>query len=414
MGSPDYGCMSRIALFGSVFDGRELFDDGVVVVDDSSGTIEACGGRGEVDVPADAERLGGEGLCILPGLIDAHVHFFGSRSHSLLEWVSVPETLAALRSVRDLSALLRAGFTAVRELGSKASAHLARAVEEGAVEGPTIIASSKSIAQTGGDDDPTIFPLGVAEALSYSYYCDGPWECRRAVRMVVRDGARVVKVYASGSFAQGGRVRRQFTVEELRAIVDEAHAAGLKVAAHAYGEEAISNCVEAGVDSIEHGIGLTEELAAKIKAKGIFYVPTLSAYVGSENVGGVERREMVRRHLTRDVQLAFEAGLKIVCGSDFVGSERDPHGQNYREIVYLSERVGNLEALRSATSRAAECLGLDCGVLGRGRPADVVVVKGNPLVDIMALSPQRVVHVFKSGRLVFTATSRAGTGGFTP
>lgn len=392
--------MAKLALFGSVFDGQAFFEDGALLVDQSSGTVEACGKRAEVDVPSDAVRLGGEGFTIIPGLIDAHLHFFGSSRHSLLEWVAVPETLSALRSVRDLRSLLRAGFTTVRELGSKAAVHLARAVEEGVLEGPTIICSSKSIAQTGGDDDPTFFPPEVAKAVSYSYYCDGPWECRRAVRMVVRDGGRVVKVYASGSFAQGGRVRRQFTVEELRAIVDEAHAAGLRVAAHAYGEEAIANCVEAGVDSIEHGIGLTEELAAKIKAKGIFYVPTLSAYVGLEGQLGPEAQNMVRKHLTQDMRIAVETGLKIVCGSDFVGSEKDPHGQNHREIVYLSQHMGNLAALRAATSQAAECLGVAAGTLGPGRPADIVVLRGNPLKDLSWLSPQNVAHVVKSGKLV--------------
>ena len=393
--------MDKLVLRGSVFDGSDYVEDGAVVVDPSTGLVEAYGRTSEVDIPVNAQTIGGEGVSVIPGLMDAHMHFFASKTHNLLEWVSVPETLAALRSVRDLKALLRAGFTTVRELGSKCGAYLSQAVDEGVVDGPTIISSSKSLAQTGGDDDPLTLPLEVSKELSYSYYCDGPWECRRAVRMVVRDGGRVVKVYASGSFAQGGRVRRQFTVEELRAIVDEAHAAGLKVAAHAYGEEAITNAVEAGVDSIEHGIGLTEDIAFKMKSKGIFYVPTLSAYVGSENTGSSERRALVQRHLKQDVEVALNAGLKIVCGSDFVGSERDPHGENYREIVYLSERIGNKLALVAATSNAAECIGVDSGRIKRGAPADIVLVRGSPLQDIMAISPQRVLHVIKSGRIVF-------------
>ncbi|MEM3654898.1 MAG: amidohydrolase family protein [Thermoprotei archaeon] len=393
--------MDNLVLRGSIFDGDEYFDEGVVVVNSSTGLIEACGRANEVEIPTNAQILGGNEVCIIPGLMDTHLHFFASKTHSLLEWVSVPETLAALRSVRDLRALLRAGFTTVRELGSKCATHLSKAVDEGVVEGPTIISSSKSLAQTGGDDDPLTLPLNVARELSYSYYCDGPWECRKAVRMVVRDGGRVVKVYASGSFAQGGRVRRQFTVEELRAIVDEAHASGLKVAAHAYGEEALTNAVEAGVDSIEHGIGLTEEIAYKMKEKGIFYVPTLSAYVGSENTGSYERRSLVQRHLKNDMEIAMNVGLKIVCGSDFVGSDRDPHGQNYREIVYLSERIGNRLALRAATSTAADCVGVNTGRIKQNTPADIVLVRGSPLQDIMAISPQRVLHVIKAGRIVF-------------
>jgi imidazolonepropionase-like amidohydrolase len=395
--------MDKLVLTGSLFTGKEWIDDAIIVADTSTGLIEATGGKSEVDVPNNAKTLGGNGLCILPGLIDAHVHFFGAKTHSLTEWVSVPQTLAALRSVRDLRALLNAGFTTVRELGSKAATYLSRAVDEGVVEGPTIISSSKSLSQTGGDDDPLIFPLDIADKLSYSYYCDGPWECRKAVRKVIRDGGRVVKVYASGSFAQGGRVNRQFTVEELNAIVDEAHAGGLKVAAHAYGEEAISNAIEAGVDSIEHGIGLTDDLAAKIRSKGIYYVPTLSAYVGSENTGSPFRQQMVRRHLTEDMAIAIRNNLKIVCGSDSVGAERDPHGQNYREILYLSERTGNEMALTAATMNAAQCLGINAGLVAKGYSADLVMVRGNPKDDIMSVSPQRVAYVVKSGRLVYDA-----------
>ena len=227
-----------------------IHEKAVVTVDSEKGIISGFGERGSIEEPKRRKHnCDGDDITILPGLIDAHVHFFGiTKGQGLMEWALVPDSLAALRSVRDLRLLLHAGFTSVRELGTKSGVFLAQAASEGAFESPRIISCSRALAQTGGDDDPASLPLDIAQRLaSYSYFCDGPWDCRRAVRMVVRDGGKVVKIYASGGFAQGGKVRLQFTIEEIRAIVEEAHANGIKVAAHAYGEEALLNRSKAGL-----------------------------------------------------------------------------------------------------------------------------------------------------------------------
>ena len=384
----------------------------MVIVDQDRGKVTDIGRDGEVDVPKDARVLGGAGLTIIPGLIDSHVHFFGSKAYDLMAWVTAPETLVALRSVSQLRKLLMAGFTTVREMGSKGGAHLARAIMEGVIEGPTLLSCGRSLGQTGGDDDPTILPLHIAHELSYSYFCDGPWECRKAVRKVVRDGADFVKVYAAtGSTlepytAPWFHLRRQFTVEELKAIVDEAHDVGLKVAGHAIGEDSLRNVVEAGVDSIEHGMALTAEIAQEIKRKNIYYTPTLSVLLTNPSlVSFVKEAEKadtlyVRRHVTSDMQLAKEYELKVVCGTDFGGTDEQPHGQNYQEIVSIAKYLGNKEALIAATSRAAECCGLqNTGRIRKGFDADIVVVRGNPLNDIEALAPANIVNVIKRGRL---------------
>ena len=384
----------------------------MVIVDQDRGKVTDIGRDGEVDVPKDARVLGGAGLTIIPGLIDSHVHFFGSKAYDLMAWVTAPETLVALRSVSQLRKLLMAGFTTVREMGSKGGAHLARAIMEGVIEGPTLLSCGRSLGQTGGDDDPTILPLHIAHELSYSYFCDGPWECRKAVRKVVRDGADFVKVYAAtGSTiepytAPWFHLRRQFTVEELKAIVDEAHDVGLKVAGHAIGEDSLRNVVEAGVDSIEHGMALTAEIAQEIKRKNIYYTPTLSVLLTNPSlvsfVKEVEKPDTlyVRRHVTSDMQLAKEYELKVVCGTDFGGTDEQPHGQNYQEIVSIAKYLGNKEALIAATSRAAECCGLqNTGRIRKGFDADIVVVRGNPLNDIEALAPANIVNVIKRGRL---------------
>ena len=392
--------MNKLVLRGRLLTQDGLIQSGLLVIDQETGLIEDVGEKDALELPKDERVLDIGNGTILPGLMDAHMHFFGSASQSLTEWVTTPETLVALRSVTDMKKLLMAGFTTVRDLGSNAGVHIARAEREGAIEGPSVIAASKSLSQTGGNDDPLMLPLRIAQELSYSYYCDGPWECRRAVRMCVRDGAEVIKVYASGTFAQGAKGRVQLTTEEISAITDEAHRAGLKVTAHAYGEDALENVIEAGVDSIEHGIALTDEIAARIKKKGIYYIPTLSAFFAARPSSSSERDMMIKRHLGADMELAKKYDLKIACGSDFTGSHSEPHGQNYLEISQLSKHLGELRAISAATSVAAECMGLaDRGLLRKGCRADVVVARGNPDANIEALNPKNILYVIKSGRL---------------
>jgi len=396
--------LPKLILKGAVFTGSEYIEQGVVAVDQSSGIIEKAGRQGGVTEPREETRImAEEGTTILPGLIDTHIHFFGTRGSNIIDWVTVPETLAALRSVRDLHRLLLAGFTTVRDLGSKVGTYLSQALKEGIIEGPRVISASRPLARTGGNDDPSILPLPIAEEISYSYHCDGPWECRKAVRKVIRDGGEAVKLYVSGSLAQERKGHVQFTVEELKAIVDEAHLAGLKVAAHAWSEEGLMNVVEAGVDSIEHGMWLTPEIADRIKKKGIFYVPTLSVFSATKSTGSDSYREkFIKRHFTEDMEIAKKSNLKIVSGSDYFGADIVPHGQNYMEIVSLAKYLGNTEAIMAATIRAAECLGLNNkGQVKKGFDADLIVVRGNPLTDLEAISPAKISHVIKSGK-VFT------------
>ena len=383
---------------GRAFDGARLVEDAEVSVDGERGTINGFGEKGSIEKGRDAKVIECDGMTILPGLIDAHVHFYSATGQGIAAWATVPDTMAVLRAARDLKTLLDAGFTTVRELGSKGALQLAQAVEEGVIDGPRVVSCSKALAQTGGDDDPPGFPLEVAQQLaSYTYFCDGPWECRRAVRKVARDGGAVVKFYASGAFSRGGQVKRNYTVEEIEAIVDEAHGLGLRVAAHAYGEEALLRVVKAGVDSIEHGLGLTPRTARGAADKGIYYVPTLVTYM-SRSFQDRAKQEMVKKHLNEDMELTKEYGVRVVMGSDIVGDSARPHGLNFEEVAAESRTLGNKEALIAATSRAAECLGLRSGSLRRGYDADIIVVKGNPLDDVQSLHPRSVVYVMKGGK----------------
>jgi imidazolonepropionase-like amidohydrolase len=408
--------MQKIVLKGGVFNGFEYIDDASVVVDPETGLIVDAGPKNSVDEPNDAKVV--KANTIVPGLIDAHVHFFGAKKYDLTTWVTTPEPLVALRSTLDLRRLLYAGFTSVRDMGSKGGAFLSRAVREGVIDGPRVLTCAKSLGQTGGDDDPTNLPLHIAKELAYSYFCDGPWECRRAVRLVLRDGADFVKIYcATGTTPEPYTdetytVRPQFTVEEIRAVVDEAHRAGIRVAAHTIGEESVRNAVEAGVDSLEHGMGLTAKVAEQIKKKNIYYVPTLSVFFSTPellayvNQTDAPDKAFVRRHLTSDMKLAKEYGLKVVCGSDFGGTQQAEHGENYKEIVNLAKFLGNKEALVSSTSRAAECLGIpDSGQIKKGFRADMVALNDNPLRNIDALKPSKVLCVLKGGKLYQGSTT---------
>jgi len=404
--------LGTLILKGRIFDGKENLERGAVVVDSEKRIIVDAGREGDVEEPRDGKVITANGQTILPGLIDAHVHFWGCKVYDLTTWVTTPETLVALRSVADLRKLLMAGFTSVREMGTKGGAFLSRAIKEGCIDGPEVLSCGRSLGKTGGDDDPTNLPLHIAQELSYSYFADGPWECRGAVRKVIRDGADFVKVYAATGTTPETytspmyHLRPQFSVEEMKAIVDEAHDSGLKVAIHAIGEQSVTNAIEAGADSIEHGMALTEDAAREMKRKGIFYVPTLGVFLTSPALRSfIDNPNLaddvyVRRHLTSDMELAKQYGLKIVAGTDFGGNDEQPHGQNYIEIVSIAKYLGNKEALVSATSRAAECLGLmDNGQIKKGFKADITVVRGNPLENIEALAPANIALVLKGGRL---------------
>jgi imidazolonepropionase-like amidohydrolase len=391
-----------LVLNGRVFTGFESIEDGAVIIDAQQGIFEGVGNREDVKPPSDATVIYAKNETILPALIDAHVHFFGAKQFDRIEWNIVPEPLAALRAVSDLRRLLYAGFAAVRDLGGKVGSYLNQALKENAIEGPRVVSCGRSIAGTGGNDDPKILPLDIAQALSYSYYCDGPWDCRKAVRKVLRDGAEVVKVYVPGTYpSESSRNSAQLTMEELTAITDEAHNAGVKVAAHATSSGAIMKAVEAGVDSIEHGIELTDEVASRMREKGVFYVPTLSAFEYIDTVLHALPAGIHQQHFIDDLKMAQKHNVKIVTGTDCIGSDVRPHGQNYREIALIARVVGNREAIKAATVNAAECLGLgNCGQIKRGFEANAVIVNGDPLDQIESLNPKNTRHVISKGRIL--------------
>ncbi len=388
-------------LKGRVFDGIEMHEFAEMSVNESSGIIEYV----DVGRPTSGKSSGDKGgdLTYLPGFIDTHIHFFGTGTFSLNDWVMTPEVTATINSVNDARNLLDSGFTTVRTMGDKVSIGMSRAEACGILVSPRIISAGFSIAETGGNDDPRNLPIDFAQRISYSYYCDGPWECRKAVRRNIREGARSIKAYSSGSFAGGGKIKTEFTVEELSAIAEETRAAGLKSSSHAYGREAISNSLQAGFDSIEHGLGLTEDLAEQMRRDGTYYVPTLSVYKRRRSDETSPMAALVRKHLSDDVSMAVRSGVKIAAGTDFVGSREEPHGENAKEMIYLAETIGSEAALRAGTSEAAKCVGMeDIGLLKKGKVADIIAVKGDPVKQIESIRNDRIRFVMKGGKIHLT------------
>ena len=378
---------------GRLFDGVKMWERAEIEIDKTSGLIEYVEDARNVE-----EKY--KGLTFLPGLIDTHMHFFGSAGYSLLDWVITSDVLLTIRSVYDASKLLNAGFTTVRSMGDKVSLDMSKAEKAGVLYSPRIVSSGFSLAETGGNDDPKMFDLETSAKISYSYYCDGPWECRKAVRKNLRNGAESIKAYASTSFVGGGLIRDELTTEELRAISDEAHRVRLKAASHAYGASAIDNTIEGGFDSVEHGLGLTEDAAEKMLKRKMFYVPTLAVYNRKRDDINLYRDEIIKRHLEKEIKIASNSGVKIACGTDYVGSDNEPHGNNYIEAFLLSKYIGPTEALKSATSISAECLGRpELGFLSKGKVADMIAVRGDPTTDISLLRPDNIVLVIKNGKV---------------
>ena len=367
---------------------------------------------GTIEVPA-AAAIDLSGHTCSPGWTDLHVHLDGESSPaSYSEGFRLDPVDFAFRSVAYAGRTLDAGFTSVRDLGGEVTLHLRDAVNQGVVAGPRIFAAGKSIATTGGHADPS---NGWNSMLSHLLGPPGPTEgvinsvddARQAVRQRYKDGSDVIKITATGgvlSYAKSGDAP-QFTVDEIRAVVDTAKDYGYTVAAHAHGEEGMKRAVLAGVTSIEHGTHMSDEVMRLMKQHGTWYVPTIYAgrFVADKAREPGYFPEIVRPKaatigaLIQDTAArAYRAGVKIAFGTDQgVG----PHGDNAREFVYMVEAgIPAAYALQSATIRAAEVLGVDDqGVIAEGMRADIIALPGDPVADINAVLG--VDFVMKDGRV---------------
>ena len=396
-----------------VFDarsGRVLGEHTLVVAD---GRIESVV-PGRAKLAGDVAAIDLMGRTCLPGWTDLHVHL-GSQSsaQSYSEGFRLDDVDYAFRAVGYADRTLRAGFTTVRDLGGEVAPHLRDAINQGLVPGPRIFAAGKSIATTGGHADPS---NGYNATLSHLMGPPGPTEgvinsaddARQAVRQRYKEGSDVIKITATGgvlSYAKSGDAP-QFTVDEIKAVVDTAKDYGYTVAAHAHGVEGMKRAVLAGVTSIEHGTLMDDEVMRLMKQRGTWYVPTIYAgrFVADKAKEPGYFPEVVRPKAARiGAQLqatagrAYRAGVPIAFGTDQgVG----PHGDNAREFIYMVEAgIPASYALQSATLHAATVLGIDDqGVLEAGKRADIIALPGDPVADIDTV--MGVDFVMKEGVVV--------------
>ncbi|WP_375387836.1 amidohydrolase family protein [uncultured Amnibacterium sp.] len=352
------------------------------------------------------------GLTAVPGLIDTHVHLIGESTGARVDFLTWPLTTRAeervLHGLANARRALAAGVTTLRDLAADdVQFSLRRALDAGVVQGPRLVAHGV-VGMTGGHAD-LFTPPAVVDRPPVA---DGPDECRRLVRHWARSGSDGIKIATSGGvLSVGDRPGwRGYTRAEVAAIVDEAHALGLRVAAHAHTEAGIELALDEGVDSIEHGTLVTAEQAARIAAAGITVAPTLlindriAAGRGASPEQAAKAVELVAERDQR-LRAAVAAGVDLVLGTDANGFHVG-FGEEHLELVRMAEVLGwsAERALRSATSRAAAAIGRDdLGRLVPGAKADLVLVRGAPWRDLGALALEAIVAVVVRGRVVHGA-----------
>jgi imidazolonepropionase-like amidohydrolase len=380
-------------------------DDPLVIVTD--GRITAVGKKGDA-VPTGAVAVDLPGATLLPGLIDMHVHLdslaevggYNSLEYSDRFW-SVVQTANAKKT-------LEAGFTTVRNVGAADydDVGLREAIDAGYVPGPRIVTAAISFGATGGHCDSTFFPPSMGQKNPFN--SDSPDEARRAVRTLKKYGAQVIKICATGGvFSRGNEPgQQQLTYEEMKAVVDEAHMAGIKVAAHAHGASGIREAVRAGVDTIEHASLVDDEGIKLAVQKGAYF--SMDIYNTDYTQAEGKKNGVLEDNLRKDREIgelqrenfrkALKAGVKMVYGTD---AGIYPHGDNAKQFaVMVRYGATPLQAIQSATVTAAEALGRskDVGQVAVGRYGDMIAVAGDPLADVTRL--EKPVFVMKGGAVV--------------
>ena len=388
-----------------VIAGKTLVDQVIVVEGDR---IKALGAAATMPVPTGAEVIDLSRATVLPGLIDVHTHLTGDPTQHGYRSLAIADVRAALYGVRAARMTVEAGFTTVRNVGAEGFGDVAMrdAINDGDFIGPRMLVSGYALGIKGGHCDNNLLPH------DYEYtgrgVADGPWAARAKVREMVKYGADVIKICASGGVLSKGDEpgTQQYTLEEMKAIVEEAHKLGRKVAAHAHGTSSIRDAILAGVDSVEHASLIDEEGIRLAREKGTWLVMDIynDDYIlqEGEKAGFLpESLEKERKlgQLQRDnFRKAFLGGARMAFGTD---AGVYPHGDNAKQFFYMVKYgMSNMQAIQAATINAADLMGWKdkVGSLAPGKFADIIALDEDPVQDATRLT--RVKFVMKGGKVV--------------
>lgn len=405
--TPLYLCNARL-IDGS---GDPASDEPFALLIEGQRIVQVAPQR-ELDCPDGVTKLDLAGMTVMPGLIDCHDHL-ADLEGSMQQRAAIPPTLAIFKTAAVFYDTLLGGCTGIRD-ASGVDQGMKMAVEQGLIPGPRLKISVVILSQFGGHNDHTE-PAGIDSRFPKldtvpSGICDGVDECRRKTREVIRAGADWIKIATTGGVGTpiGGPLLRQFSREEVQAIVDTAHAAGKPVMSHAYGGEGVKICLDAGVDSIEHGAAIDDALIEQMARQGTWLVPTFTVLRKILAIGEREpsplpeymprkARGLISQQL-ESFPKALAAGVKIAMGTDAGGFG---HGKNAGELAYMvAAGMTPMQAIVAATRMGAECMGLgaDTGVLRAGMFADLLVVDGDPLADVSILEDRaRLRLIMKDG-----------------
>jgi imidazolonepropionase-like amidohydrolase len=374
------------------------------------GRITAVGTAGG-PIPADARRIDLPGVTLLPGLIDMHTHLTSDPRYSGYRGLEFTDNFWTVVGVANAKKTLEAGFTTVRNVGSANYDDVAikQGIEQGFITGPRIVPATYAIGATGGHCDSTEFPPSVT--VPSPAVANGPEEIRATVRKLRKYGAEVIKFCGTGGvFSKTDTVGgQQYDLTEMRALVDEAHRLGLKVAVHAHGASGIKDAIRAGVDTVEHASLADNEAFALAKQHGTWF--SMDIYNDDYTLAEGEKNGVFKESLDKErviglqqrqtFQAAVKAGVKMVFGTD---GGVYPNGLNARQFATMVKwGMTPMQAIQASTANAADALGrtADVGAIAVGRYADIIGVAGDPLQDVTQL--QSVSFVMKGGEVVKAA-----------